>query len=205
MRWSRSAGHRAPWLDLESADLRAIPNLITLFRILCSPAVAWLLIEERHRWALLLVLLAGVSDWLDGFAARRLRLSGQSGVVFDPLADKVLLVTLFVVLGWLKLIPAWIFWLAIGRDLVIVVGAFLVRVLRGIRKLTPTTLGKVSTFFQIVLVLLTLAYAAFPFKLVLWLKYTALVLSAIFTAWSGLDYVRIGIRIARRRYVELNR
>ena len=167
---------------------------------MCSPVVAWLLIEARFRSALLLVLLAGVSDWFDGFAARRLRSSGQLGVILDPLADKILLVTLFIVLAVLRLIPAWMFWLAIGRDLVIVIGALLVRLLRGIRKFLPTTLGKVSTFFQIVFVLLTLAYAAFAFTILLWLKLTALVLCAFFTALSGLDYIRIGIAMARRRW-----
>ena len=158
-----------------------------------------LLVEARFRSALTLVFLAGVSDWVDGFAARRLKASGQLGVVLDPLADKVLLVTLFVVLGVLRLIPAWMFWLVIGRDLVIVFGALLVRIYRGVQKFLPSPLGKVSTFFQITLVLLTLVYAAFPLEIFLWLKYTAIVLAGIFTLLSGLEYVRLGIDMARRR------
>jgi cardiolipin synthase (CMP-forming) len=90
--------------------------------------------------------------------------------------------------------------LVIGRDLVIVIGALLVRLLRGVRKFLPSTVGKVSTFFQIVLVLLALLYAAFPFQAFLWLKCTALWLSAFFTALSGSDYVRRGILMARRRW-----
>ena len=181
--------------------LRALPHLITSFRLLCSPVVIWLLFQSRYRSALALVFLAGISDWFDGFAARRLKSSGRIGIILDPLADKVLLVTLFVGLATLGLIPAWMFWLALGRDLVIVIGALLVRILRGVRKFLPTTLGKVSTFFQIMLILLTLCFAAFPYGFLLWLKYTALALSALFTLLSGLDYVRLGIELAQRRRV----
>ena len=147
----------------------------------------------------MLLIFAGLSDWFDGFAARYLNVSGQLGVILDPLADKVLLVTLFIVLGLLRLIPIWMLALAVIRDLVIVIGALLVRILRGVRKFLPSTLGKVSTFFQIVLVLMALFYAAFPLRGFLYLKYTALLLSALFTVISGLDYVRLGIQIARRR------
>jgi cardiolipin synthase len=180
-------------------SLRVIPNLITLFRLLCAPAIAWLLYCSRFREALLLLLLAGVSDWFDGFAARRLNSAGHVGVILDPLADKVLLVTLFIVLGLLRLIPLWMLALVVGRDLVIVIGASLVRLLRGVRKFLPSLLGKVSTFFQITLVLLALLYAAFPFQAFLYLKYAALCLSAFFTLVSGIDYIRRGILFARRR------
>jgi cardiolipin synthase len=178
--------------------LRALPNLITLGRLLSAPVLAWLLIQNRFFWALNLIVLAGVSDWLDGYIARRLRLDGRLGVILDPLADKVLLVTLFVVLAVLRLIPLWMLALALGRDLAIVLGATLLRLLRGAHKFLPTMLGKVSTFFQIVLVLLSVCFAAFPYQIVLWLKTTALALSAAFTVLSGLEYVRIGIGMAGR-------
>lgn len=180
-------------------SLRAIPHLITLFRLLCAPVIAWLLYCSRFREALILLLLAGASDWFDGFAARRLNSAGHAGVVLDPLADKVLLVTLFIVLSLLRLIPLWMLALAVGRDLVIVIGALLVRLLRGVRRFLPSVLGKVSTFFQITLVLLALLYAAFPFHAFLYLKYAALCLSAFFTFVSGIDYIRLGILFARRR------
>ncbi len=180
--------------------MRAIPHLITLFRLLCAPVIAWVLYTLRFREALILLFFAGLSDWFDGFAARRLNSAGHLGVILDPLADKVLLVTLFIMLGILRIIPLWMLALVIGRDLVIVIGALLVRLLRGVRKFLPSTLGKVSTFFQILLVLLALLYAAFPVQVFLWLKYTALWLTAFFTALSGSDYVRRGILMARRRW-----
>jgi cardiolipin synthase len=181
--------------------LRALPHLITLFRLFSAPVIVWLLIQREYTGALAWTIAAGVSDWFDGYTARKLNVSGQIGVVLDPLADKVLLVVIFVALGALGMVPLWMLALAIGRDLVIVIGAALVRALRGVRKFTPTMWGKVSTFFQIMLVLLALSYAALPYEIVRWLKLTALILTAFFTAASGLDYVRIGIRMARRKPV----
>ena len=160
--------------------------------------LALLLVRGQFQAALALVVFAGVTDWLDGFAARRLGVSGKLGVTLDPLADKALLVTLFVVLGVVALLPFWLVALAIGRDLVIVIGALALRTFRNVRQLLPSTLGKVSTFFQIVLVLLVLVDAAFPNEFFRWLRRIALALCALFTALSGIGYVQLGIRLTRR-------
>ena len=131
--------------------MRWLPNALTLLRLGSSPILAWLLLEYRYHDALALIIVAGLTDWFDGYTARRF---GQSsvGVALDPLADKALLVTLFVVLGVMRLIPLWMLGLAVGRDLVILGGALLLRVFRGKQRFLPSTLGKVSTFFQLVLV-----------------------------------------------------
>jgi cardiolipin synthase len=141
---------------------------------------------------------------VDGYAARKLGISGRLGVILDPLADKVLLVVVFIAMGFLGLVPLWLFILVVVRDLVIVIGASLVRLLRNIREFRPSTLGKVSTFFQIVLALLAVVYAAFPYEWIRWLKITGVVLTAIFTTVSGLDYVRQGIEMARQPPLETN-
>ena len=75
--------------------MRWLPNALTFLRLGSSPILVWLLLEYRYREALVLVLIAGLTDWLDGYAARRLGTGGKTGVVLDPLADKALLVTLF--------------------------------------------------------------------------------------------------------------
>ncbi len=177
--------------------LRELPHLLTLIRVAATPVVAWLLLRGRFREALALVLFAALTDWFDGFAARRLGTSGRLGVILDPVADKTLLVVLYVVLGIVKLLPAWVVILVIGRDVVIVGGALLVRAFRNVRRFVPSTIGKVSTFFQIMLVLLVLLDAAFPNRFFLWLRNIALVLGVFFTVASGLDYVRRGIQMAR--------
>jgi cardiolipin synthase len=192
-------------------SLRWIPDAFTIARVFASPLLAWLLLKHEFRLGLLLVAVAGATDWLDGFSARKLGVTGKMGVVLDPLADKTLLVTLFLSLGALRLVPLWMLGLAIGRDLVIVIGSLLLRIFRNRRKFVPTIIGKVSTFFQIVLVLLVLIHAAaasglppdgrlndrLNYDWLWWLETTALVLTAIFTALSGLDYVRKGIVMTR--------
>ncbi len=177
--------------------LRQIPNLITSLRLVASPILVWLSLQHRYAAALIIVLLAGLTDWLDGFSARRLDVTGKTGVILDPLADKCLLVTLFLTLSWVELIPLWLLALVIVRDLVIVTGAWLLRTLRGVRKFIPTMPGKVSTFFQIVFVLLVLVEAAVPNPNFAGLRDIALGCTAVFTAFSGFDYVRIGIRLTK--------
>jgi cardiolipin synthase (CMP-forming) len=172
--------------------LRRLPDVLTLIRLFTAPILAWLILQSRFREALGLLMVAGVTDWLDGFAARRLGTSGHFGVVLDPLADKVLLVTLFVALSMAQRIPWWLLVLVLGRDIVIVVGALLLRWLRGSREFLPSMLGKISTFFQIMLVLHVLLYAVFPYQVFSLLKSAAIVLATIFTGLSGADYVRRG-------------
>jgi cardiolipin synthase (CMP-forming) len=176
--------------------LRHIPNLITILRLIAAPLVAWLVAEARYREALGLVILAALTDWFDGFTARKLNASGKTGVILDPLADKVLLVVLFIQLALNNLIPLWILILALVRDLVIVIGALLIRIFRNVHRFFPSVLGKVSTFFQIMLVLMVLLDAAFPHPILRALRITALILSVLFTALSGLDYIRRGIEMA---------
>jgi cardiolipin synthase len=148
---------------------------------------------------LVLVAIAGVTDWFDGYTARLLGVTGKLGVILDPLADKAMLVTLFLALGYLSVVPLWMLALAIGRDLVIVSGALLLRIFRNRRRFKPSTLGKISTFFQITFVLLVLIHAAAPdLRPLLWLEDLALALTGIFTAISGLDYIRIGVSMARQ-------
>lgn len=178
--------------------MRQLPNLITSLRLICSPVLVWLLIESKFKEALGLVLFAGLTDWFDGFTARKVGASGRLGVVLDPLADKTMLVALFVTLGFLGLIPAWLFALVVARDVVIVTGSALLRMFRNIRKFVPSILGKISTFFQIVYVLLVLLHAAFPMELLLTLQKIALICTTVFTFASGFGYVRLGIRLARQ-------
>ncbi len=176
--------------------LRQLPHLLTFLRLAASPFLVELLLRSRFRAALAVALLAGLTDWLDGFVARRMKVSGRAGVILDPLADKTLLLALFLTLGYIGFLPLWLIWLVIGRDVVIVMGALLLRMLRGVRRFLPSPLGKISTFFQIVLVLVVLIHASFGNPVSLWLQDLALVLCGLFTAASGLDYIRRGVGLS---------
>lgn len=185
-------------MTANSEKTAVLPNLLTALRLAAAPFVAWLITHGSYRNAVAWVAFAGVTDWMDGMAARRFGSGGALGLVLDPLADKTMLVTLFLALGYAGLIPLWLVALIIGRDLVIVIGALLLRMFRGVRRFKPMMMGKVSTFFQIVYALLTLLEAAWPFALLRWLQLTGMALTCLFTVASGAGYIRLGIRLARR-------
>lgn len=167
-----------------------IPNAITLFRIVLILPVALFLIEKRYDLALSLFVVAAVSDGLDGYLAKRFGWTSRLGSLLDPLADKLLLITCFVLSGWLGLIPIWLIWAVILRDLVIVVGATIYHHLYGPFTGEPTLISKVNTVAQILLVVLVLFNSGFvllPVGLIEALIY--LVLAT--TVSSGLGYVFI--------------
>jgi cardiolipin synthase (CMP-forming) len=180
--------------------------------LLSAPLAGWLVLEHRFGTALVVTLLAAASDWLDGWAARHIdRGQTELGTVLDPIADKAFLITLFLCCGPAGLIPIWLVSLVLGRDLVIVAGSLLIRWRRGPVRFLPLPVGKVSTFFQIISVLLVLLYGwggglagdlggpifvGATFRL---LKNLALAQTAFFTALSGVAYIQRGIEIARRQ------
>lgn len=172
--------------------------------MVAAPFVARLLYLGQFRTALLVLLVAGLTDWLDGWSARKFGMTNPLGIILDPLADKILLVVVFVAMGLLELIPLWLFVLVVVRDLVIVTGSLLLRLLRNRREFVPSAMGKISTFFQLLMSLLALVCAAFPYRIIEGMKVTCVILTATFTLWSGLDYVRQGIEMARLPALEKN-
>lgn len=130
-----------------------LPNLISLLRILLVGPVVVLLLDHHDRAALSLFAVAGVSDALDGYLAKRHGWSTPLGAVLDPLADKLLLVATYVTLGWLAALPVWLVVLVLGRDLVIVVGAIAFRARFGPFQPQPSAVSKLNTAIQIALVL----------------------------------------------------
>jgi len=169
-------------------SLKDIPNLISIARIMLVLPVALLLLKEQYSWALLLFFIAGVSDGLDGYLAKHFGWRSRLGSILDPLADKLLLVTSFLCLAWVGLIPIWLVVLVMGRDVVIVLGALAFHCLVGRYDMAPTWISKLNTVLQITLVLaLVLSNGLYklPEALLLGLVYGA----CLTTVLSGLDYV----------------
>ena len=165
-----------------------IPNIITVFRFLLVPPVVLLLLEGRFGLALLMFGVAGFSDGLDGYLAKRFNWSSRLGALMDPLADKLLLVSSFITLGWLNQIPLWLVGVVILRDLVIISGALVYHFRIERLEAEPTKLSKLNTVAQILLVLAVMFSAAVQTLPYLWmdvLLYSVLVT----TLWSGIDYV----------------
>ncbi|AYC32160.1 CDP-alcohol phosphatidyltransferase family protein [Pseudomonas cavernae] len=172
--------------------MHQLPNLLTLLRLALTIPIACLLLAERHAQALSLFAVAGASDALDGFLARRFGWTSRLGSILDPLADKLLLVTSYVCLALSAVLPWWLTLLVLLRDALIVGGAALYRQLRGPFAFRPSWLGKASTLLQIVLVLaVLLELSVFPaFVVVHWPLVAAVV---GLTLLSGGDYLRTWI------------
>lgn len=142
-----------------------IPNLITLGRVIVVPFVIWLIINDRHVEAFIFFLVAGISDGVDGFLAKRYGWQTELGAYLDPLADKLLLVSLFVALGIKGELPSWIVIAAVSRDILIVMGVLLAGLLGRPLRVRPYKISKLNTLAQIALVAITLADLAFKLGL----------------------------------------
>ena len=133
------------------AVLSLLPNIITLARLLAVPVVAYLILQGAYVPAFWVFVAAGVSDAVDGFLAKRLDAVSLIGEFLDPLADKALLVTVFVVLGYLDHVAMWLVFLIVFRDLLIVGGAILFQTLTQSLEMGPLFISKINTLAQIVL------------------------------------------------------
>ena len=178
-------------------NLRQLPNAITCVRIALVPALVWRMHAGDYDAALRIALVAGLSDALDGWLAKRYGWQTWLGGVLDPLADKFLLDAGFVGLWIVGVVPAWLVVLVVARDLVIVAGASAYHFLIGALTGSPTLLSKFTTVAQIVYVVALLAGLAWrPMPDVGVLGATIVV--AVLTCASGLDYViRWGLRARR--------
>jgi len=138
----------------------SLPNLITLARLLAVPIVVWALLADEMGLAFWLFVAAGVSDGVDGFIARRFGSRTVVGGFLDPLADKALLVSVYITLGKLGALPLWLVILVVSRDILIVGGAILFQTLTHSLKPEPLLISKINTLAQIVLAGATLAAGA---------------------------------------------
>ena len=170
--------------------MRHLPNIICLCRI----ALIWPIIDGLHggayERALLLFGVAAASDGLDGWLAKRFGWTSSTGIWLDPLADKLLLVSVFLVLTWLGQVPRYLAVAAVGRDVLIVMGAVIYRVAWGPLRGRPVLSSKINTVLQIAYILLVVIHAQ-------WAQPPATVLQALAAltfltvVYSGVSYLRI--------------
>ena len=139
-----------------------VPNQITLLRLGFLPIFLILISYEHYRWALAVLVLAGLSDGIDGMLARKLNQRSSLGAYLDPIADKLLLSSSFVILAFKKEIAWWLTIIVLSRDVLILVVAVVIILIWGYRPFPPSLLGKLTTFFQIVLVFTVVLGAAYP-------------------------------------------
>ncbi len=137
-----------------------IPNFITLARLFAVPLIVWLMIEDLFVLAALAFVVAGISDAVDGFIARRYQQESRLGGYLDPITDKALLVSVFVTLGFKDILPLWLIMLAVSRDLLIVGAVVLSWMVNHPVAMRPLWISKINTAAQIVLVALALGEQA---------------------------------------------
>jgi cardiolipin synthase (CMP-forming) len=170
-----------------------IPNLITLGRILLVPIVVWAIVSGQMRIAFILFVVAGVSDGIDGFLAKRFQMKSELGAYLDPLADKALIVSIYISLGIAMALPIFLVILVVSRDIMIV-SAFLLSLLVGKpMPIRPLMVSKANTAAQIVLAVLVLAEQAFGFNVVL-ASQLMIALVAILTLLSIAFYLAEWVR-----------
>jgi cardiolipin synthase (CMP-forming) len=138
-----------------------IPNYITLLRLLLVPFVVWSLLTGQQMAAFIAFVVAGVSDGVDGYIARRFDMRSELGSYIDPIADKLLLVSVFVVLGYQSILPIWLVAIVVFRDALIVSGVMLASVMGRPVEMRPLFVSKANTAAQIILAAIALMVIAF--------------------------------------------
>jgi len=143
-----------------SQPILTVPNQLTILRMTLAPFLVVLVLQREFSWALVLFVVAGITDLLDGVIARRGHQKTTLGTVMDPIADKILLSASFIVLTWSSglttRIPAWLTVLSLSRDVLILLTAALINLTSGWRIFLPSALGKLSTALQLLTVGLVL-------------------------------------------------
>jgi cardiolipin synthase (CMP-forming) len=172
-----------------------VPNQITLLRLGFLPFFLILIAYEHYRWALLLLIVAALSDGIDGLLARKLNQKSALGAYLDPIADKLLLSSSFVILAFKHQIAWWLTILVLSRDVLLLTVAAVILLISGYRPFPPSILGKCTTAAQILLVFFAVLSAAYPSSAFSALNRAILYAVAALTVSSGFHY---SISIARR-------
>jgi cardiolipin synthase len=175
-----------------------IPNLLTLLRIILSPVIVILLIQGAFFKALIVFIVAGITDALDGFLARVLHQQTVLGAYLDPIADKALLASSFITLSVLHIIPGWLTVIVISRDFIILLGISVLSIMSIPVKIRPLFVSRVTTTLQLITVLAALSTRCIPGNVYeLWLL-TIYWVTAFFTIVSGLSYMTRGVALISR-------
>ncbi len=177
-------------------SLRWLPNAISLLRIALVVPILLFIIEGRFGWALALFFVAGFSDGVDGYLAKRYNWHTRLGALLDPVADKLLVAGTFITLAYAGLLPVWLAAVVVARDVIIIGGAtaynFLVKPVEG----EPTRISKLNTVLELLLLLFVLSRAGFgwPDAITITILGAAVLVTVVI---SGVDYVWSWSRRAR--------
>ncbi len=172
-----------------------VPNFLTLLRIMAIPVFLILLEDLRYRDALLVFVAAGITDALDGTIARLTHTKTTLGAYLDPAADKLLLLSAFIALGFMHIVPRWLVVVVLMRDVIIVAGYILLFMMtQRTMEVRPNLAGKVGTFLQLLSVFVVLVSQVRAEPLREHLQTTIFVAAGVTTALAGFQYVHRGLK-----------
>jgi cardiolipin synthase len=174
-----------------------IPNVLTIIRILLTPLLVWLLMESRMNQALAVFFLAGLTDGLDGLIARLFHQKTKLGAFLDPLADKLLLVSSFILLGHIGLVPDWLVIITVSRDAMILLGLVSLMFHHIPVEIRPSLMSKITTLLQLTTIMVVLC--AFYVRLPFWAYWIIFGATAAMTVASGLQYLWKGLQLLDNR------
>jgi cardiolipin synthase (CMP-forming) len=177
-----------------------LANKLTILRILLTPIFiillfnpAWVITlsngKELNTVAIIIFSFAIFTDYLDGLVARKKKMKTPLGTFLDPAADKLLLVTTFITLAITKAIPVWVMVIVISRDVILFSGWLLTYIFMGIKSISPSVLGKLTTFFQMMTIFFSLLQFPEQVNRIFWWG------AVIFTVASGINYAAAGIKL----------
>lgn len=165
-----------------------LPNIISLARLFSVPILVWLVLNGQFQWALWLFVGAGISDALDGYIAKRWAQTSTLGTFLDPVADKALLVGVYLTLGFIGEIPLWAVILVVFRDALIIGGVIMLHISMASVKMRPLLISKANTAFQISLAVWILGELGYGFVFPS-VKFGLIFLVALSTILSGGAYI----------------
>lgn len=173
-----------------SAAIKMIPNALTAMRMILALPIFWLILNEKYSTVLWIAFIAGLSDGIDGWLARKLNVLSRFGEIADPLSDKFMLVSTYLAFAVVGLVPWWLTGIVMLRDVVIVSGAVAYHLLFGRYSMAPSLWGKLSTLVQILFALMMLAHQVYPVFPVFTLEF-GLWLVVVMAFISGGHYVYV--------------
>ena len=174
-----------------------LPNLLSLVRVLLIPVFIILIIYKLFEWALVTFAVAGITDGVDGLLARLTRQKTELGAYLDPIADKLLLSSSFIVLAIIKMLPSWLAVIVLTRDVIIALGFFVFLLTNKRPSIRPSFISKLTTTFQISTILLFLTKGYSP--ILQNLSHIAVYGTVFFTVLSGAHYICLGTKILNEK------
>ncbi len=184
-------------IDKQSITM-TLPNLLTILRIVLTPVFAICLINHAYKNAFWIFVVAGVSDGLDGFIARVFRQKSELGAYLDPIADKLLISTAFIILATVQFIPSWLTVIVIARDILIIFGIALLFITNHNVEIKPSFLSKITTVAQLLTVFAVLLK---PYVSKITVVHQPLFISAaVMTVLSGFQYIYKWLKILQNTH-----